>query len=110
MEDPNINQFCTKCGTVITLNKTGDIRCPLCHQEADPSLFERFERTVNLVEAQASRVHKQDTSLRTMIGERCPKCNHEGLYFTTAQLRSADEGQTIFYECPKCGHRFQQNA
>lgn len=36
------------------------------------------------------------------IHETCPQCEHIGLRFHTMQLRSADEGQTVFFECVKC--------
>ncbi len=43
------------------------------------------------------------------IEEPCPKCNHPEMYFYTMQLRSVDEGSTVFYECPSCSHKFSVN-
>lgn len=46
---------------------------------------------------------------RATVDEDCPQCGHHGLEFYTLQLRSADEGQTVFYECIQCGHKYSQN-
>ena len=42
--------------------------------------------------------------------EACPKCGRRDMTFTTAQLRSADEGQTIFYDCQSCGYKYNLNS
>jgi hypothetical protein len=49
---------------------------------------------------------------RATVKEECPKCKHPFMEFYTMQLRSADEGQTVFYECPAatCGHKFSINT
>ncbi len=52
--------------------------------------------------------HKTQT---TQVDEPCPKCAHPEMSFYTMQLRSADEGSTVFYEClnKACGHKFSVN-
>ena len=37
--------------------------------------------------------------------EPCPACDNPELLFKAVQLRSADEGTTIFYRCARCRHR-----
>jgi DNA-directed RNA polymerase I subunit RPA12 len=47
---------------------------------------------------------------RATVDEECPKCKSPHMEYYTMQLRSADEGQTVFYECPACGHTFSVNT
>jgi hypothetical protein len=36
--------------------------------------------------------------------DACPKCEKFEMTFKTAQLRGADEGQTIFFTCGNCAY------
>lgn len=46
---------------------------------------------------------KKEENVGQMDSEReCSKCGNIGMSYTTMQLRSSDEGQTVFYFCPKC--------
>jgi len=50
------------------------------------------------------------TMRRAKVKEPCPNCQHPELRFYTMQMRSVDEGQTVFYECEKCGHTYSTNT
>lgn len=43
------------------------------------------------------------------IKEKCPQCGNDEMQYHTLQLRSADEGATVFYTCAKCDYRFRTN-
>ncbi|QSS59510.1 hypothetical protein I7I51_08945 [Histoplasma capsulatum] len=51
----------------------------------------------------------KDRESKSRIQVDCQKCDSKEVTWSEMQLRSADEGSTIFYRCPKCGHRWQDN-
>ena len=46
-----------------------------------------------------------DQNQEATIQETCPKCGRPEMRFFTLQLRSADEGSTVFYTC-ECGYKY----
>lgn len=95
--------FC-ECGTLIFAPQLASetIKCRRCEEVVSEMKFElisvskTFEKPKEL-EAIAVR--------QARINVPCPKCNNPELLCSSAQLRSADEGQTVFYTCEKCGYK-----
>lgn len=46
-----------------------------------------------------------DRSAEVRIEKTCPKCARTEMFWTAVQLRSADEGSTVFYRC-LCGYMY----
>ncbi|WFD05916.1 DNA-directed RNA polymerase I core subunit rpa12 [Malassezia vespertilionis] len=73
--------------------------------EAFPSVLRQKRQLVsNALDENAAMATEQTT-----IKEKCPGCGNEEMNYHTLQLRSADEGSTVFYDCPRCGYKFSQN-
>lgn len=73
-----------------------------------------YRKYYNLEPLVRDEVEEEDTEeagkgRHATVDEDCPKCGHRGLSFYTMQLRSADEGQTVFYTCLGCGYKFSTN-
>lgn len=55
-------------------------------------------------------IKEEDEDEGPVIDRKCPKCGNETMSYATLQLRSADEGQTVFYTCTKCKFKETENS
>lgn len=109
--------FCTRCGSVLPLPtflvESQQIACPICNLTVKATVFNgvnTFTRIHFNERDSASRKRRQFNAEGPIIERICAKCGHDKQYFATLQTRSADEGQTIFYTCLKCGAKENENS
>ncbi|ATY62692.1 Zinc TFIIS-type [Cordyceps militaris] len=113
--------FCTDCGNLLPSTKGTDrnvLKCECCGAEnqdtgakatltqSKPSDFPSFLRQKLQSSVQAVERHNIQTD--SVVPETCQKCGRKEVRYTNLQLRSADEGSTIFYMCD-CGHSWQED-
>lgn len=108
-EDPNLDLFCKKCGTLVPFIP-GKHSCPLCKEHFDISKVKHSKIEINVLQKDDDINSSNIKVERAIIQEKCPKCGETGLYYNTAQIRSADEGQTIYYECVSCQYKYSVNS
>ncbi|EMR08060.1 hypothetical protein PNEG_03500 [Pneumocystis murina B123] len=110
--------FCTSCGSLLDLISDMYIVCTQCRASYPTSDIPDFNIvTTSRSKAFGSSLRQMDISLNSLetdtaasiINETCPKCEYKKMRFQTLQMRSADEGATVFYECLFCGYRFSTN-
>ncbi|ORD93647.1 RPA12 [Enterospora canceri] len=101
--------FC-ECGTFIIITP-GELinNCRRCRkvitEEKIASFSYKEER--QLLKDDVEKEERVEKARRTRI---CPKCGNNEMFFHTLQTRSADEGQTVFYECTACGTKERLNS
>jgi DNA-directed RNA polymerase I subunit RPA12 len=129
--------FCPTCGTLLVLPDFGSVKCDHCpysvplenlprveiitrsYPRPEPEWLQEYRAQQAAI---ASRLAggkaiegdgRNGAIQRATINEECPKCKAPSMEYYTMQLRSADEGQTVFYECAGkngCGHKFSLNT
>ncbi|CAK7566537.1 MAG: DNA-directed RNA polymerase I core subunit rpa12 [Sporothrix epigloea] len=113
--------FCTDCGNLLPMSKGSSRNLLVCRccgaenkdaastktivTESKPTDFPSPLRQ-KLSSVQVVEKHKVNGEATT--NETCPKCGRTEVRFTTAQIRGADEGSTVFFRCD-CGFRWSQN-
>jgi RNase P subunit RPR2 len=66
-------------------------------------MFPSILRTKN---SAVQDVTEDDMQRDQTIEKKCPQCGNKEMKYYTLQLRSVDEGSTVFYTCELCGHKY----
>ncbi|OJJ36508.1 hypothetical protein ASPWEDRAFT_107014 [Aspergillus wentii DTO 134E9] len=107
-------QFCSDCGNLLDNSPQDTLECELCGRVAkndalshtQVAVSENFpSRLRNKVKSYTQEVTRETIGSGPKIEVDCVKCPSKDVTYSQVQLRSADEGSTIFYTCLKCGHR-----
>ena len=111
--------FCSTCGEFKDIPLTAnEVKCEKCKvsvplTEIELNFFEE-SKEYKIEKKWLQEEQKEEEEARDLktIEQKCvnPKCDSNLCYYTARQLRSADEGQTVFYHCVKCGERFTLNT
>ncbi|KAG8228402.1 hypothetical protein J437_LFUL003875 [Ladona fulva] len=107
--------FCPKCGTILpSMKETGDIVCYICKQDykADEVYSAMVKEYTIYFNTIAKKDYKKSKSSAEgpLVERQCPICSNDKMAYATVQLRSADEGQTVFYTCTKCNYKESENS
>ncbi|KAI8883873.1 hypothetical protein K501DRAFT_248789 [Backusella circina FSU 941] len=113
--------FCPECGNLLDMAGGDDdiLVCGHCScsfrtaglesTEVITTSSERSFQSPLKAKRHLVQQSKQATQARAIIKEKCPNCGNNEMEYHTMQLRSADEGQTVFYNCKKCGYKYSVN-
>ncbi|XP_006473683.2 uncharacterized protein LOC102611182 isoform X1 [Citrus sinensis] len=110
--------FCKFCGTMLRM-ESNHVVCSSCkfkknvQDVADREISyavtaEEIKRELGISLFEQPQGDKGETQL-SKVKRACEKCQNPEMYYSTRQTRSADEGQTTYYICPRCGHRCQES-
>lgn len=102
--------FCERCGSVMVPDKSGKKKlvCTNCGKKVNATgsvvIKEKVIESKDKIE-----VVDKSIEVNPKVDIECPKCGNMKAYFWTLQTRAADEAETRFYKCVKCGHRWRAN-
>jgi DNA-directed RNA polymerase I subunit RPA12 len=119
----SFNEFCVSCGSILPLplsiDTSSEIECRVCNNKISVHQFDGITNTTRIVFNSRDLIVKSksnnnktnsSTSEGPIVERKCSKCGHDRQTFATLQTRSADEGQTVFYTCVKCGAQENENS
>lgn len=100
-------KLCPKCGNILV--PSGDsVKCRSCGYAPKSKEKIELKEKINLPKEKKGHIQKIETYPKTDAD--CPKCESKEAYWWLMGTRAADEPETTFYKCTKCGHVWRDYA
>lgn len=108
--------FCSDCGNLLDGSagkQNAILTCAVCGASCKDTSTKTittqskptaFPSALRAKRSEVQTINEADMQTHAVVDERCEKCGREQVRFYTQQLRSADEGSTVFYVCD-CGNK-----
>lgn len=101
-------RFCPKCGSILIPKKVNKKVLLVCGCG-----YKSKERTEVMIKEDIAKREKkvevvEELETHPIVDAVCPRCGNGKAYFWTLQTRAADEPETQFYKCTKCGHVWRE--
>ncbi len=104
-----MQEFCKKCGSLMIpakSDKQPKLVCSSCGYSPRKKVDIKFREKIKREEVKVGTSENIETLPKAKI--KCPECGHGEAYWFLLGTRAADEPETQWYICTKCGHRWRE--
>ena len=107
----SISNFCPLCGNLLfvygNVLQGNSVKCKTCIYQKSIEK-KRLWYNVKTSLKKKDDIFVDNTNPETENAGKCPKCDHSKAFFKEIQMRSSDEGTTLFLKCANtlCGHQW----
>ena len=103
--------FCPECGSILRPKDKAGKRILYCSCGFTKSPDEETSVELKETNSSAKKIEVvENVDIRPKIKITCEKCGHKIAYYWTQQTRGADEPETRFFKCTKCGYTWREYA
>ena len=100
-------QFCPKCKSMM-FPADGMFKCRKCGTEIPMDTKQKIITTTKQSAHEVTILEGNEEVGLPTTRVRCEECNNDTAYWWLRQLRSADESETRFFRCTKCGRTWRE--
>lgn len=99
-------KLCPKCGNILVPDGKGNLKCRVCSYKPRAEKDLKLKEKIKVHKVKSGRIEKVETYPKT--DSECPKCKNKEAYWWIQGTRAADEPETTFYKCTKCGYVWRE--